>query len=462
LGRRSRQRIRAGLQPPMPRRAQQQSTSRNSSRAADLRRIEQQFVAALNMFETGRGSLAGPPLKRLAEWWAEGSGREDGITPGAVPALVSSFLCDGIDNAWERGWQPADIPRVVGRHLTQKHASLAIHGIAEQAETYRYRQRLLPVWMQQLDEVDAVFEWDATDDHLADFASSRGLSREDLLQLAMELGLILHQISEIPQLVPPPSQWDRSAALDAALAWRRDGHGDEARHLERIRALLAKAESTEFDEEAETFTAKAQELMTRYSIDAALLAAHAAQSAGQQVGQKPTGVRIGIEDPYAQAKAHLLHTVGDASQCRVVWSKDFGFATVFGFSSDLASVELLYTSLLLQARNAMVRLADTGKRARTSAFRRSFLVGFSSRIGHRLEEAARTTTAEAVAEQGSELLPVLAERVRAVEDLADEIFPDLRRHGLNVSDWTGYRSGVAAADAAVLTRGPHVEEKASA
>jgi hypothetical protein len=36
--------------------------------------------------------------------------------------------------------------------------------------------------------------------------------------------------------------------------------------LERVRALLAKADSTNFPEEAETFRAKADELMTRHSI----------------------------------------------------------------------------------------------------------------------------------------------------------------------------------------------------
>ncbi|MDP9441581.1 MAG: DUF2786 domain-containing protein, partial [Actinomycetota bacterium] len=39
------------------------------------------------------------------------------------------------------------------------------------------------------------------------------------------------------------------------------------RILSRVRALLAKAESTEFAPEAEAFTEKAQELMARYAID---------------------------------------------------------------------------------------------------------------------------------------------------------------------------------------------------
>ena len=44
--------------------------------------------------------------------------------------------------------------------------------------------------------------------------------------------------------------------------------GDVAAHpkLARVRALLAKAESTEYDEEAEALSAKAQELITKYAL----------------------------------------------------------------------------------------------------------------------------------------------------------------------------------------------------
>src|SRR5438045_2689314 len=47
--------------------------------------------------------------------------------------------------------------------------------------------------------------------------------------------------------------------------------GIDDRMLAKVRALLAKAESTEFTDEADALTAKAQELMTRYSIDRALV-----------------------------------------------------------------------------------------------------------------------------------------------------------------------------------------------
>ena len=196
--------------------------------------------------------------------------------------------------------------------------------------------------------------------------------------------------------------------------------------------------------------------MTRHAIDDALLAAH---RTGKRSGEQPSAVRIGIDDPYSQAKATLLAVIGEASQCRSVWSKGFGFSTVFGFTGDLASVELLYTSLLLQARSAMVRAGDQGKRARSRSYRRSFLLGFADRIGRRLEEAASSAVADAVEERGSAFLPVLADRSCRVEEFCNEAFPDVTENRISRADWAGWASGVAAADAAVIARGPSIPDR---
>jgi hypothetical protein len=374
---------------------------------------------------------------------------------------MCSFLCGELDLAWGRGWQPADVARLAGRSLSQRHARLAVDAIAEQAATYRFGQRTLPSWLDQLDQIGAVLRWGPGTDHLAHAAQAEGLGRAEFLAMAFELLVMVHHLPTIPCLCPPPEEWGRSAALDAAIAWRKGGE-PEARYLERVRALLAKAESTEFEEEAEALTAKAQELMTRHSIDAALLAAHAA---GKRSGEQPVGRRIGVDDPYAQAKAVLLGVIAEASMCRVVWSKNFGFSTVFGFEGELASVELLYTSLLLQARTAMVRMGDLGgmgKRAKSRSFRQSFLVGFATRIGQRLRESADAATSDAVGEHGRGLLPVLADRSRAADELRDEAFPDHGQFTPSDNDGAGHALGMASADLASIVRGPVLEEEATA
>jgi hypothetical protein len=112
-------------------------------------------------------------------------------------------------------------------------------------------------------------------------------------------------------------------------------------------------------------------------------------------------------------------------------------------------------SLLVQATSAMVRAGSrTGGdgRSRTRAFRQSFLISYSVRIGERLNEA--TAAAEhAVAEEtpGRNLLPVLATRDREVTETVESMFTNLTRtRGLRATDDEGWASGRAAADLAAL------------
>ena len=463
MGRRSRKRVRDGLQPPKQRHVHIQGArngDRSTTGGADpVRQVERQFRSVLDRFDRGEGTHAAQGLALLAGWWTDGVGRGANETPGLVPALVCSYLCGEIEQVWGRGWQPADVPRVVDRHLGPKHAHLVVQAIAEEAETYRTGRQTIPSWLAQLGEIDAVVRWGPAMDHLMHLGEEHGLDRRGVLRTAFELLVVLHRLPDVPQLCPPPSEWGRSAVLDAALAWRHQNGKVDVRYLERIRALLAKAESTEFEEEAESLTAKAQELMTRHAIDAALLSAH---TAGRRAGELPTGMRVGVEDPYAQAKAFLLAEIGNASRCRTVWSKEFGFATVLGFEGDLTSVELLYTSLLLQARRAMMRTGDMGKRARSRSFRQSFLAGFAARIGRRLAEAAETAMSDVGDEQGNGFLPVLAERSRIVDDLRNEAFGTLQQCSLSANDNAGWTIGAAAADVAEISRGPLIEERATA
>ena len=178
---------------------------------------------------------------------------------------------------------------------------------------------------------------------------------------------------------------------------RRDTEPADERLLGKIRALLAKAEATEFAEEAEALSARAQELMAKYSIDHALLAAETGRR------RTPGGRRIAVDNPYEAPKASLLQTVAQANRCRVVWSKELGLVTVIGFPADLDAVELLFTSLLVQANSAMLRAGakrDAYGRSRTRAFRQSFLVSYAIRIGERLSEATGHAEQQAAAEQG--------------------------------------------------------------
>jgi hypothetical protein len=220
----------------------------------------------------------------------------------------------------------------------------------------------------------------------------------------------------------------------------------DGRVLEKVRGLLAKAESTEFEEEADALTAKAQEFMARYAIDQAMLA-------GEANAEGPSGRRVGVGDPYAQGKASLLAAIARANRCRTVWMGGYGFSTVFGFPNDVDIVEVLYMSLLVQATRAMTAsgtVRDSAGRSRTRSFRQSFMLSFAGRIGERLAAATQTATAEASDVHGSRLLPVLAGRTAAVDEAFDVMFPQVVATSTRMSNAAGWAAGRAAADLAHL------------
>ncbi|MCD0452334.1 DUF2786 domain-containing protein [Actinocorallia sp. API 0066] len=199
--------------------------------------------------------------------------------------------------------------------------------------------------------------------------------------------------------------------------------------LGRIRALLAKAESTAFPAEAEALVARAQALMTRHSLDRAALA---------EPSDAPTGARLAVDGPYEEAKATLLHVIAEANRCRSVWQSELGFSTVLGYPADLDAVELLYTSLLVQADAAMPK---NGSRR---AFRESFLTSFAHHIGERLLRVVE-------AETDASLLPVLSRRDEAVGKALDSLFPELTSvRARRVRDVAGWEQGRRAAHEADL------------
>jgi hypothetical protein len=231
------------------------------------------------------------------------------------------------------------------------------------------------------------------------------------------------------------------------------GGAADPKMLARIRALLAKAESTDFPEEAEALTEKAQSLMARHTIDAAVLA----QRPGSPPGSGRTAVlarRLHLDEPHVDAKAAVVQAVGSANGVRVVLQPFFGMATLVGAADDLDLVELLVTSLLLQAGRAMAAAAQVGgARVRSTAYRRGFLYSFAQRIGERLDGAREQATAEATATYGAALVPVLAERERAVDTAVNDLFPRLRQRSGPVVDPAGWHAGRQAADSADLGPG---------
>ncbi|MEV8480024.1 DUF2786 domain-containing protein [Streptomyces sp. NPDC051173] len=353
--------------------------------------------------------------------------------PAAVSRALLRAAARTLRRAWEAGWQPADVIRLARRELTAAEVRFTVDAVA--AEARRYAPDTLGArWAAQLRELDARVWWEADDAFLDGFAARERLSRFETVACALGALRLAGGLPRIGAAGPLPGAGHRPAGAPAA----------PPRMLARIRALLAKAESTEFAEEAEALSAKAQQLMARHSMDEALLAAHATEPV-----DGPAACRIGVEGPYESAKALLLDAVAAANHCRSVWSSDHDFSTVVGFEADLELVELMYTSLLVQATTAMARAGDDhharGRSRRTRDFRQSFLIAYASRIRDRLTSAARMEESTE-----AEVLPVLAAREVAVGETAERLFPTTTAHRLKGRDAEGWARGEEAAEGASL------------
>jgi hypothetical protein len=348
-----------------------------------------------------------------------------------------------VREAWQLGWQPADLVRVVSRHLSKRHVSLAGYAIAAQLQSYA-PSTIDPGWLSQLSELQGHLGR-PDQNHVEAWAEAHNAQRLEAVCCAREVVDLISRLPELEKLSPIPGM-----ARTTGSAGHRQGAVIEERVLGRIRALLAKAESTTFEAEAETFTAGAQALMARHSIDHALLA-----TLGQSTSEEPNGRRVGIDNPYEGPKAMLLGAVAEANRCRTVWHRELGFSTVIGFPADIAAVELLFTSLLVQATTAMMRAGarmDRYGRSRTRSFRQSFLTAYATRIGQRLAEATGTQITKASKEPaGQNLLPVLAARSQAVDAAVAVMFPVTVQHrAASITNREGWFSGLSAADRAAL------------
>jgi hypothetical protein len=365
---------------------------------------------------------------------------------GEVATAVDRCLGSAVATAWEHGWEVADLVHHLGRSSPAPDRRLLVAEVRVAADAWRHLASADPDWLAQLATLDE--EAAGTAASFSSWSAAERIHRAAGLVRAATLLSRLWTLPPLPPVGGPPSSWSRRRPA----AGRSSGPVDE-RVAAKILALLAKAESTEFGPEAEALSAKAQELMTRYAIDHALLAG-AGAGAGGAAGEQPVRRRVLIHDPYANGKSMLLSQVARANRCKSIWFAEAGFTTIVGWPTDLAMTTLLFTSLVTQCSTAMQAASRHVPNPRS--FRSSFTQAFALRIGERLEEAAAATVAEESAARGIDLLPVLARRDAAVEEAFDEAFPHRRSSRTRISDEHGWRAGRAAADVATIAAGPAV------
>lgn len=243
--------------------------------------------------------------------------------------------------------------------------------------------------------------------------------------------------------------------------------------LDKVRKILAKAEDPAATrEEAETYTAKAAELVAAYGIDRALLAQD--DPASDVVGDRV----VVLDPPYALDKADLLGSVASQLRCRAVQRTTFVDGAkvlslhLFGYESDLQRSEVLYTSLLLQATSLVTR-TPVPYAENVAAFRRSWLAGFTAAIAARLAEAEERASRAAEGrapggrpdDDGSRggsrpsVALVLADRSAAVTLAVEERYPRLRKSSGRRLSGSGAHSGWSAGQRADLGGGTGLDRR---
>lgn len=205
----------------------------------------------------------------------------------------------------------------------------------------------------------------------------------------------------------------------------------DVRFTKKIRKLLALAENpAATPAESAAFTEKAMMLMAKHGIDEALLSADGGSG-------RVANRRLEMTSPYARDKAALAAGLAQAMRCRAILLSSGRelVVHVFGFESDVRSVDLLFTSLLVQGSHELGHTPiPEGEHA--AAFRRSWWVGFANAVRARLAEAAKVAEATAAAEHAGvgargpdepSVALVLAHQADEIDDELARAYPSLRQ-----------------------------------
>lgn len=216
--------------------------------------------------------------------------------------------------------------------------------------------------------------------------------------------------------------------------------------IDKITALLAKAESTEFPEERASLLAKAQELMTRYEVDEALINAGKKRSTFKIVSE-----RVNTPGPYTPSKQQLLHLVGKVNGVRVIsidTSPKDPHCYMVGTESDVQYVKALFASLLLQSTSEMmaketemrkniaglkpavrkheeefVEASDAYAIRWPRVYRPNFLIGYAHEVHNRLVEAKNGVVETYSKDDQNKSALVLSKRNDAVDAEYKKLFP---------------------------------------
>lgn len=228
-------------------------------------------------------------------------------------------------------------------------------------------------------------------------------------------------------------------------------------HLDRIAALLAKAERTDNPHEAEAFLAKAQQLATTHSIDLALARSRTAKA---EAREQPESRTITIGEPGKRANKHLIalfSAVARSNDVVLDVAANSTYVIAYGMPSDIEVVQAMWASLATQMTAAAGAYLSTGRWRGETYWRRS-----RDRWSGGWEQAPHSAQS-ARAAFCTGFVPRIAERLTAAREQAMRESDAARSPSATASDGpseTTPPGGVASTSAELVLRRKHEEVRA--
>jgi len=246
--------------------------------------------------------------------------------------------------------------------------------------------------------------------------------------------------------------------------------------IERIAALLAKAERTEVEAEADAYLMKAQQLATLASID---LAVARARTQRREQRQQPESRTMTIGEKGRRANRHLVSlyvVIAHANDAQVDVAANSTYVIGYGMPGDLDVIETMFGSLSVHMVHSgqlfvtsrtwvgetYVAVIDRRRRTKehtAQTARTAFYRAYIQRIEERLREAKAQamadlpSTASATATDRSTGEIVLREKAREVASFHRQT-SDARGR------WGGYSGGVRSPSGSAAVAGRSAASRA--
>lgn len=246
--------------------------------------------------------------------------------------------------------------------------------------------------------------------------------------------------------------------------------------IERIAALLAKAERTEVEAEADAYLMKAQQLATLASID---LAVARARTQRREQRQQPESRTMTIGEKGRRANRHLVSlyvVIAHANDAQVDVAANSTYVIGYGMPGDLDVIETMFGSLSVHMVHsgqlfvtsrtwvgetyvAVIDRRRCTKEHTAQTARTAFYRAYIQRIEERLREAKAQamadlpSTASATATDRSTGEIVLREKAREVASFHRQT-SDARGR------WGGYSGGVRSPSGSAAVAGRSAASRA--